>query len=75
MSFAQTRNVEVKSAYTLRALKKSTRAPTTVSDAKRAVTCSMFLLRIRNHVLTYLVGPTALEKRQSWITKNRKSHL
>ena len=75
MSFAQTRNVEVKTAYTLRALKKSTRAPTNVSNAKRAVTCSMSLLRIRNHVLPYLVGPTALEKRQSWITKKRNSHL
>ena len=26
-------------------------------------------------LLPYLVGPTALEKRQSWITKKRKSHL
>ena len=43
MSFAQTRNVEVKRTYTLRALKKSTRAPTNVSNAKRAVTCSHVL--------------------------------
>ena len=63
MSFAQTGNVQVKRAYTLRALKKSTRAPTNVSNAKRAVTCSIFLLRIRNHVLPYLVGRTALEKK------------
>ena len=63
MSFAQTRIVEVKRAYTLGALKKSKRAPTNVSNAKPAVTCSIFLLRIRNHVLPYLVGPTALEKK------------
>ena len=69
MSFAQTRIVEVKRAYALRALKKSTRAPANVSNAKRAVTCSKFLLRISNQVLHYLVGPTALEKRQNWITK------
>ena len=75
MSVAQTRNVEVKRAYTLRALKKSTRAPTNVSNAKRAVTCSIFLLRMRKHVLLYLVGPNELEKRQSWITKKRNSHL
>ena len=52
-----------KSADTYRALKKSTRTPTNVSNAKLAVRCSIFLLRIRNHVLTYLVGPTALEKK------------
>ena len=75
MSFAQTRNVEVKRAYTLRALKKSTRTPTNVSNAKGAVTCSIFLLRIRNHVLPYLVGPTALEKRQCWITEKRNYHF
>ena len=34
--------------------------------------CSIFLLRIKNHVLPYLVGPTALEKRQSWKT-NRET--
>ena len=80
MSFAQTRNVEVKRAYTLRALKESTRAPTNVSNAKRAVTCSKFLLRIRNHVLPYLVGPTAgwldkigLPKRET-LTSNATVH-
>ena len=66
---------EVKKAYTLRALKKSTRAPTNVSNAKRAVTCSIFPLRIGNHLLPYLVGTTALEKRQSRITKKRNARL
>ena len=66
------RNVEVKRAYTLRALKKSTRAPTNVSNAKRAVTWSIFLLRIRNHVLPYLVGPTALEKKTKLDYKKEK---
>ena len=42
--------------------------PTNVSNAKRAATCSIFLSKIRNHVLHYLVGPTALKKRQSPIT-------
>ena len=32
-------------------------------------------LRIRNHVLPYFVGPTALEKKQSSITKKRNSRL
>ena len=55
--------------------KKSTRAPTNVSNAKLAVTCTIFLLRIKNHVLPYLVGPIGLKKRQSWITKKRNSRL
>ena len=62
-------------AYTLPALKKSTRAPTNVSKEKLAIACSIFLLRIRNHVLPYLVEPTALEKRQSPITKKRNTRL
>ena len=41
-------------------------------EYKQCKACTHVLnipLRIRNHVLPYLVGPTALEKRQSWITE------
>ena len=51
---------------------KSTRTPTNMSNGKLAVTRSIFLIRIRNHVLHYLVGATALEKRQNPITKKKK---
>ena len=69
------RYVEAKSAYTKRTLKKSARTPTNVSNEGRAVTCTIFFLGIRNHELPYLVEPTALEKRQSPITKTRNSRL
>ena len=59
----------------LGASKKSTRASTNVSNAKLPVACSIFLLCIRNHVLFYLVGPTALQNRKIWITKKRNSRL
>ena len=75
MWFAQIKNVEAKRAKKLQALKKSTRAPTNVSNPKHAVTCSLLLSRIRNHLLPYLVGPTALEKRQNWFNKKRNSRL
>ena len=53
----------------LRALKKSTRAPTNVSNAMLAVMCSIFFSGIRNHVLPFLVGHAALEKRQFSLRK------
>ena len=56
-------------------MKKSTRAPTYVSNAKLALTCSIFHLTIRKHVLLFVVGPTALEIRQSLINKKRNSRL
>ena len=56
-------------------MKKSTRAPTNVSNAKLAVTCSIILLNVRNRVLPYLVGPTALQKKTNLITKKRISRL
>ena len=46
----------------LRSFEESKRAPTNVSIAKLAVACSIFLLRMRNRVLLYLVGPTSLKK-------------
>ena len=33
------------------------------------------LFQIRDHVLVCFFGPTALEKRQRWITKKKNSHL
>ena len=54
-------------------MKKSTRAPTNVSNGKLAVTSSLFRLSIRNHALPYSVGPTPLEIRQIWITKKNET--
>ena len=62
------KNLEAKSAYTYRVLKKSTRAPTKESNAKLAVTGSKFFLRNRNYVFPFLIGTTSLGKRQSGIT-------
>ena len=47
-------------------------------QCKQCRACSHVLnipLRIRNHVLPYLVGPTASEKRQSPTSKKRNSRL
>ena len=46
-----------------------------VSNGRVAVTCSILLLGIRNHVFLFLVGPTALEKEKFGLPKKKLSPL
>ena len=52
-------------------MKKSTKAATNVSNAKLVVTCSIIFLRIKHHVLPYLVGSLLLKKDKIGLPKGK----